>query len=255
MAAQRVPVDSTRLRRRAAAVCELLSSNIKTWAEFLRPDTDVPSRRQVSKPGKIDVRSRHLSRQIQQYCYSNFEGMDKLKLSALYDAIKAGVGLEEPLLEFERKYAKVSPRARSGCPDHATVVISLQWGLQFKVPEDALAKDVVEAVELNRGAVSSLKKYWSYSLFRQREQKEEIASVIRRELFACRMVLLSCFNLVEAFVNGIAWKFSLDEQRMKSLSNKSRKLIEDGSIREKLLKYPTRQWKVLGRDHAAILTG
>ena len=49
----------------------------------------------------------------------------------------------------------------------------------------------------------------------------------------------ACFNLVEAVLNGLAWNFKQDSTQLGSLSNKDKKLLDDGVFRSKLIKYPT----------------
>jgi hypothetical protein len=59
-------------------------------------------------------------------------------------------------------------------------------------------------------------------------------------MFAARSGVIACFNLMEAYLNGIAWDY-LRTADTTLLSNRSKKLLEDStsaSIREKLQKYP-----------------
>ena len=163
--------------------------------------------------------------------------MDQSKLAILYERIKDQRGLEMPLREFEEEYARVRPRVLMGQPKHCTIVISL-WGLKYKSPEDFLAKDIIEALSLNRRAEEVLSKYRGAAHKSNVSAKDEIASAGRQSSFGARMCILSCFNLVEAFVNGLAWDFSQNPNSMKNLSKTKRDLIEDGAIRRKILIYP-----------------
>lgn len=211
-----------------------------TWQEFLEADTldieDLP-RRQL-KSGLYDVRER-LSPTIKYFCTKNFQGMDEKKLSLLYEDIKAFRGLEIPLEEFEKKYAPVRRKVLKGSPIHLTVVISL-WGLQFRFPEAELANDLASAIKIAYETQDQMRKYKRKSHRKLEEDRSLIALLVRQNNFAARSIILCSFNLMEAYLNGLAWDY-VKTRDMTQLSNTKRKLLEDTnnvSIREKLLKYP-----------------
>jgi hypothetical protein len=55
------------------------------------------------------------------------------------------------------------------------------------------------------------------------------------------MTVLSCFNLVEAYFNSLAWEFLQKPNVASGLSNRAKKLLEDTtgvSLGDKILKYP-----------------
>jgi len=234
----------------ASAVGRLMLGQFMDWNEFLEAECldliNLP-RRQL-KSGKADVKKR-LSASIKSFCSGNFKDMDERKLCRMYEEIKAKRGLELPLLEFEERFATLQPKVLKGNPSHLTVSISL-WGLQFKIPEDLLAKDVVEAVKIASTAKSKLRAFKNSSHSEIHEKRNEIQDLIRQELFGSRSAVIACFNLMEAYLNGLAWDF-LRTQKTDSLSNRQKKLLDDSastSIRDKLLKYPdiiagTNLWK------------
>jgi len=165
--------------------------------------------------------------------------MDEQKLSLLYEDIKAYRGLELPLTVFEAKYAPVRRDLLKGNPAHLTIAISL-WGLQFKFPEDELAKDLVTALSLIATSQNELSQYETKTQVELKAQRMEIASLTRKKMFAVRSAILCCFNLLEAYLNGLAWDY-IQKHGTANLSNQQRKLLEDtasASIREKLRKYP-----------------
>lgn len=126
-----------------------------------------------------------------------------------------------------------------GNPAHLTVSISL-WGLQFKIPEEELAQDVMEAAGIGANAQEQLKHFESISHVELLQNRSAIGTLIRQKLFAARSALIACFNLMEAYLNGIAWDY-LRTADTSLLSNRSKKLLEDSTsatIREKLQKYP-----------------
>lgn len=229
-----------RQANRAAAVGRLMLGQFHTWHEFLQADvidlTRLP-RRQL-RSGTADVRNR-LSAEIEDFCRQNFKGMDERKLSQLYEEIKAFRGLEMPLIEFERRFAPIRRKILEGRPKHLTISISL-WGLQFKFPEDEMTKDLIEALQIVFEAHTQLKQDEVKSHATLRRERSRISSLIRKKSFAARTVLISCFNLIEAFLNGLAWDY-VQTHGTANLSNSQKKLLEDASsvtIREKLMKYP-----------------
>jgi len=229
-----------RQANRAAAVGRLMLGETRHWVEFLGADqvdlTALP-RRQL-KSGKADVR-RRLSAELKTFCEKNFKGMTQRRLSGMYEDIKAFRGMEMPLLDFERRFAPVRKEVLRGNPAHLTVSVSL-WGLQFKIPEEELAKDIMEATELIANAQKQLRRFESSPQAELLRNRAKIGSWFRQKMFAARSGVIACFNLMEAYLNGIAWDY-LRTAETAVLSNRSRKLLGDStsaSIRVKLQKYP-----------------
>ncbi len=229
-----------RRANRAAAVGRLMLKELGTWQEFLEADTvDLESLpRRNLKAALSDVRER-LSEEIQKFCSKNFRDMDEKKLSMLYEEIKAYRGLELPLVEFEKRFASIRREVLKGNPAHLTICISL-WGLQFKFPEDELAKDLMSALQLTSEVQNELNQYRTKTHAELEARKSEISSLTRKKMFAVRSAILCCFNLMEAYLNGLAWDY-VQAHGTTSLSNNHRKLLEDtasASMRDKLKKYP-----------------
>jgi len=225
---------------RAAAVGQLMLGELNTWHEFLEADViDLESLpRRLLKAELSRVRER-LSQEIRNFCSKNFRGMDERKLSLLYEDIKAYRGFELPLPEFEEKFAPVRREILKGNPAHLTVCISL-WGLQFRFPEDELVKDLALALHLASEAQDEMMQYSRKTHSELKASKAEIASLGRKTAFAARSAVLCCFNLMEAYLNGLAWDY-VQTHDISRLSNRKRKLLEDTisvSIRDKLEKYP-----------------
>lgn len=234
--------EATLIRQanRAAAVGRLMLNELNSWHEFLEADVvdlaNLP-RRQL-KAGKADVRAR-LSTEIRTFCNGYFEGMDERKLSLLYEEIKAHRGLELPLAEFEQRFARLRPSVLKGHPKHVTVVISL-WGLQFKSPEEMIAKDLIEGLYTIRETQKALKEYEGRSHWSIQQDRERVSALIRKQEFGVRATIVSCFNLIEGYLNGLAWDY-VQTNGTAGLSNNRKKLLEDASsvsTREKLFKYP-----------------
>ena len=196
-----------RQANRAAAVGRLMLGELPSRQQFLEADNiDLESLpRRKLKAAVVDVRSR-LSNEIRGFCAKNFFEMDERKLSLLYEEIKAYRGLELPLPDFEEKYAIVRKDVLKGCPAHATVCISL-WGLQFKFPEDELGKDLISALYLVSEIQGKLKAYRTKTHIELTSNRLEIATLSRRGVFAARYTVICCFNLIEAYLNGLAWDY------------------------------------------------
>jgi hypothetical protein len=226
---------------RAAAVGRLMLGEFSDWIEFLEADTmdlqQLP-RRQL-KSGAADVKKK-ISKEIKRFCSRNFETMTEAKLSLLYEAVKAHRGIEIALKDFEQTYTKIKPSVLKGYPSHSTVVISL-WGLQFKFPEDHLSKDVCAALSTAMESQKEFEKYRKASHRKILAKRDDISNITRNIGYASRSCLLGCFNLVEAYLNGIAWDFSQDESAFNELSNRQQKLLRDigqTNLRNKIIKYP-----------------
>lgn len=236
-----------RKANRAAAVGRLMLGAIRNWQEFLEADTldleDLP-RRQL-KSGRADVRNR-LSHEMKTFCTKNFEGLDVPRLSMMYEEIKAHRGLELPLSEFESRFARVRREVLRGAPSHSTVCVSL-WGLQFKFPEHELSQDVLAAIAICVEAHEELRNYEGMGHEEAKQKRDRIRNLFREHGFAVRALLIGCFNLLEAYLNGLAWDF-IQVHGTAGLSNRKRSLLEDStsvSIRDKLRKYPE---AVTGRE-------
>ena len=234
--------EANRIRRanRAAAVGRLMLGEFDNWSDFLQADVmeleNLPRRN--LKSGRTDVKQR-LSPEIRKFCNRNFQKMTEKKLSDLYEEVKAFRGVEYPLKDFERLFSSIKPGVLKGCPAHLTVCISL-WGLQFKFPEAELSKDLIEAIQLATVTQEELELYKTYPHTQLRMKRDEVSSLIRRVTFVSRSVILNCFNLIEAYLNGLAWDY-IQKNGLSNLSKRKVKLLQDTfsvSIRDKLLKYP-----------------
>lgn len=225
---------------KAVAVGRLMLGELATWEEFLHPatvDYTALPRRQL-KSGVADVQQR-LKTEIGKFCSQNFVSLGIEGLSALFEEIKINRGLEVPLKDFEKKYGKIHPQALKGAPAHLTISISL-WGLKFRFPEDMLAKDIVTSLRTIRTSKESLRKYETWSHRSASGSTEEFIPALRNLEFAQRAAVLSCFNLLEAYLNGLAWDYC-QRNALDHLSNRERDALTDissASIAWKIDNYP-----------------
>lgn len=225
---------------KASALGRLMLGELDCWDDYLKPaTTDYASlpRRQL-KSGHADVRKR-LQKEIDAFYSRNFAGFSDDAILALYEDVMSVRGLQTPLTEFEEKYGKIKRSVLKGSPAHLTVSVTL-WGLKFLFPEDLLSKDILSALELLKESKDRLKAYESQRHQSLKNQTDEFLPFIRRVEFAQRAIVLACFNLMEAYLNGLAWDYCQSND-LSSLSSRKVKLITDTSsatIRDKLMKYP-----------------
>jgi hypothetical protein len=219
----------------------LMLGEFNDWQEFLAADVldlqGLP--RKKLKSGKHDIQKR-LSGEIQSFCKNNFTNMTVNKLENLYNEVKKERGLEIPLPDFERKYSKFNTSVLKDIPPYSTASISL-WGLKFRYPEHFISSDLRQSLML---AIEAREKLNGFNKDRHKKlvnNQKTIKELIQQEDFANRSSILSCFNLLESYLNGLAWIFARDKEKMTKLSNNKRGLIEDNGrvkFRDKLIKYP-----------------
>lgn len=225
----------------AAAVGRLFLGEFNNWDAFFDDiSIDLLSlpRKQL-KSGARDVKAR-LSSEIKKFYKKNFENFSYWKAHLLCKEIAKNRGFEIPLKKFEEEYFLVKPEVLKGTPRHATLVISL-WGLKFQFPEDELTKDIAQSLELSESATEKLNSLRNLNFENVKNKKAEVADLFKTKNFACRSCILACFNLIEAYLNGIAWEYVGQNPALDGLSQKEQKLICDSSqasFREKIIKYP-----------------
>ncbi len=130
-----------------------------------------------------------------------------------------------------------------GAPLHSTIHIS-PWGLRTEYPEQHLFKDMAvslnEAIEIEEHSLTPYRtKSWHDR--KQWQTRSEIAELIRNRETSLRTCVLSCFNLIEAFVNGIAWDY-VQTHDISGLSKDNRNVLTEAdrpvNIIAKLIKIP-----------------
>lgn len=99
---------------------------------------------------------------------------------------------------------------------------------------------MLAAVSLCAETQAELKKYDGMEQRKVQQSRDKIKILLREQGFAVRSLVIGCFNLMEAYLNGLAWDF-VQVHGTDGLSNRRRGLLDDSasvSIRDKLLKYP-----------------
>jgi hypothetical protein len=250
---QREALEIVRYKK-AAAVGRLL------LGELTGPMEPISIDRYLTKPRKELTLERDVSRtslrgEIAKFCRNNFENIEPEDLVKLYDLLFEHHSVWFlPLTEFERDFGRFKPGVLKGAPLHSTIHIS-PWGLQTEYPEHSLVRDI--AVSLNETIDIEEHRMTAYRTKTWQEKKEqktrsEIADLIRRRDANQRACVLSCFNLIEAYINGLAWDY-VQTHDISNLSKDNRNVLTEAdrpvSIVNKLIRIPA---LTKGRDASPL---
>lgn len=239
---RRREVDEIVNLRRAALVGQLLLGELNGPLPPVSPESFNALPRAEIKAQRKHLRAT-LKGQIAKFCNENFESLTPKDLVRLYLPIfEKKSSFRIPLVEFEKTFGKPTPRALRGVPRHATVQIS-PWGLQMEFPELHFAKDLAcahnSAFELKKELDAVGTPPWQ--VVKTSAVRSKLATIVRALEFHKRMTLIACFNLVEAYVNGLAWEYCYTHD-LSSMSDRDRKLLTEQknpvALDKKLTQYP-----------------
>jgi hypothetical protein len=213
---------------------------LHTPLEEIDPEYYVTKPRRELKEELTALRS-SLRGELRKFCQQNFVNADPEKLGDLYDDILShNSQYRLSLREFVKRIGEPRSNVLKGAPAHATVCIS-PWGLQTEYPEMHLARDLALSYNDALDAESEVRAHGTVTWRNAKEEefKGPLAAALSRGKFSMRMCLLSCFNVVEAYINGIAWEFA-QRNNLAGLSRKQKDLITKGqaSLLDKLTKVP-----------------
>lgn len=229
--------------KRAAAVGRLLLGELDSPMEpiFIEQYLDKP--RKDLKTEREAIRER-LRGEIAKFCRYNFEDIKPEDLAKLYEPLfERGSVWYLPLTDFLRDFGRFRTNVLKGAPLHATIHIS-PWGLQTDFPEYHLMRDLAiafnEVVEIEESRLTSYRtRTWSEK--KEQKTKAEIADLIMRSEANQRTCVLSCFNLIEAYINGLAWDF-VQTHDISGFSKDNRNVLTESerpvNIIDKLIKVP-----------------
>jgi hypothetical protein len=225
---------------RAAAVGRLMLGEIHEPLNEISKDEYEQMPRQQLKLTRARIKE-SIYPQLKRFCDSNFENTKPEKLASLYnELLLQNSHLRIPLSRFKEKVGNPKPNVLNGAPAHATVCIS-PWGLQTEFPEMHLVRDVAFSFNqafANHKFITELGNV-SWEEAKQTGRKTEIAEAFSMLKFNGRMCLLSCFNLLEAYINGLAWEYS-EMTDITKLSNNKQSMItgDKGSLLDRLVSLP-----------------
>jgi hypothetical protein len=225
---------------RAAEVGRLLLGELNRPIKLIISEQYLDKPRRELKQIRESVRT-DLRGEISKFCRQNFENLELKDLIRLYVPLLAHDSLWRlPLTEFIQQFGRPKEGVLKGAPLHSTIVLS-PWGLQTEYPEMHLIKDLAVAFNAVIAIENELDQHkrTPWSKVKNDETRERIADLQRRGAFHRRMCLLSCFNLAEAYINGLAWGY-VQTRNISSLSNVKQKILTEGqaSILDKLVKIP-----------------
>jgi len=225
---------------RAVEVANLL------WGKLDRPMRRIGQANYHSKPrrqlrsGVVSLRDGRTA-QLAEWCVTNFGTEDFHGLAGLYERLyESKSQLRLPLKEFASLIGQPQEGVLRGAPRHSTIAIS-PWGLQTEYPEMHLVRDLAiafnSAVSLDAELVQHEGTPWANA--KKGETRKRIADLLTRASFHRRMCLLSCFNLIEAYINSVAWDFT-ESHDISGLSKNKQDVLTSGqaSILEKVVKIP-----------------
>lgn len=193
----------------------------------------------------------YLRGEVKKFCKANFPKVEPLRLSEMYEPLYRHAGnLKLPLADFQ-EFANGDLRGTifRGAPLHSTVIISAHWGLKLEFPEHHLMNDLAFAYNQMRTQDLELAKIKKLHWSDIKDRELEIADRIRRSTSYRRMCLLACFNLIEAYVNGLAWEYAKSHS-LDNLTKDQRKMIGEGSgsILNRIIEIP----KIVSGKHSSL---
>ena len=223
---------------RAAEVGRLMLGELNGPMQTISKSEYLSMTRAEIRQKRSSVRA-FLRGEILKFCRNNFEHVSPEDLGSLYDLLfEHESSIRIPLKEFTRMVGSFRS-GRLDAPAHATVSLS-PWGLKTDYPEMHLAKDLALSFNDMLKAEDQLKTYQriSWRSVKMPETSEEVGNAYRQKQYSMRMCLLSCFNLCEAYINGLAWAH-LEGSGLASLSKSQKQILEGArSLMERMEKVP-----------------
>jgi len=225
---------------RAVEVAKLLKGKLNGPMRRIFPEDYHSLPRRNLRSGKASLRDGR-AKELEEFCKSNFGTKAFSRLAALYERLyDSNSELRLPLKEFAALIGQPQEGVLRGAPRHSTIAIS-PWGLQTEYPEMHLVRDMAVAFNSAVALDAEIKQHegTSWAKAKQDEARKHIADLHTRAKFHRRMCVLSCFNLIEAYINGVAWDFT-ESHDISGLSKNKQDVLTSGkaSILDKVVKIP-----------------
>lgn len=192
------------------------------------------------RSGKASLRDGR-AEELEGFCERNFGTTNVRRLAGLYERLyERASQLRLPLREFAALIGQPQEGVLRGSPRHSTIAIS-PWGLQTEFPEMHLVRDIAvafnSALDLEREIKQHEGTPWTKA--KREDVRQHIAYVNTRAAFHRRMCVLACFNLIEAYINGVAWDFT-ESHDISGLAKNKQAVLTSGqaSILDKVVKIP-----------------
>lgn len=225
--------------QRASEVGRLMQGKLRNPMVWISYDQYINIPRKELRERREGIRV-YLRSEIEKFCSRNFDKVKPINLAKLYEPLyEHGSFWRLPLIEFNQLLGQPKKGVLKGAPLHSTVSLSYMWGLQTEYPEMHLVKDLAYSFNSAVEAEEKLKDYGEMSQDKVKLLQKEIANLVRSGTYHRRMCVLSCFNLLEAYINGLAWAY-VQMHDISGLSNRKQKVLTEGqtSILDKLVRIP-----------------
>ena len=244
-------VSAILIHDRAVEVANLLLGKLNRSLRSIFPADYYSEPRRSLRSGVASLRDGRTD-EIERFCETNFGTRDVRKLAGLYEPLfQHGSCLRLPLKEFAVLVGQPQDGVLRGAPRHSTIVIS-SWGLQTEYPEMHLVRDMAFAFNSALSLDTEIRRHegTSWTRAKQDEVRKQIADSLTRAALYRRMCVLSCFNLIEAYINGVAWDFA-ESHDISSLSKSKQDVLKSGqsSLLNKVVTVPE---IVTGQSHGPL---
>jgi hypothetical protein len=225
---------------RAVEVANLLLGKLNHPMRRIAPEVYHSKPRRQLRSGVASLRDGKTV-QLAAWCEENFGTKNFHRLAGLYERLYENKShLRLPLKEFASLIGQPQEGVLRGAPRHSTIAIS-PWGLQTEYPEMHLVRDMAVAFNTAVTLDAEIKQHegTSWAKAKQAEVRQNIADLRTRAAFHRRMCVLSCFNLIGAYINGVAWDFT-ESHDISGLSKNKQDVLTSGqaSILDKVVKIP-----------------
>jgi hypothetical protein len=225
---------------RAVEVANLLLGKLNRPMRRIFPEEYRSLPRRNLRSGKASLRDGR-GEELEGFCERNFGTTNVDGLAGLYERLYEHASqVRLPLKEFATLIGQPQEGVLRGAPRHSTIAIS-PWGLQTEYPEMHLVRDMAVAFNSALSIDDELKQHegtpWAKA--KRDEVRKHIGDLNTRAAFHRRMCVLSCFNLIEAYINGVAWEFT-ESHDISGLSKNKQDVLTSGqaSILDKVIKIP-----------------
>ncbi|MCI5160166.1 MAG: hypothetical protein D3906_17440, partial [Candidatus Electrothrix sp. AUS1_2] len=200
-------VDEIVKLHRAIQVAFLMMGKLEDKMDYIYPDEYIDKPRKDIKEYRKYLKSRY-KQDINAFCAQNFINVKWTDLSRIYEPLyERGCLWRVPLIDFNRFFGEARNNVIKDVPLHATLVLS-PLGLQVQYPEMHFIDDLT----ISFNSLYALEKESNSNASSWKKAKKEIKQNTSKGSFGepsfyKRMCLLSCFNLIESYINGLSWGY------------------------------------------------
>jgi len=220
--------------------------------------------REVKRSEFIDLHRRDIKHQVE---WVKEKGLPRAKLTCTHMFKEAGpdtlVEMYQPifdrgsiwhlpLTDYIERFGRPTDEIIAEAPLHSVVHIT-PMGFAVDFPEWLMMRDL--AISWNDAVETDWNQDLTLLPFQLTDTQQEAISSLSKSPEALkeahasglqsqsrvRQCILTCFNLVEAYLNGIAWDYDYEIDGKYESNNQEKRLTESHgfvSLRDKLLKYP-----------------